>query len=147
LHTFLAVEFVLLAVQTLLVLLLVVVPLFSGYDKWRKWKPARKAIALAIGLGIGIVAFSTYKRLVVFRKSDLPGSFTMFEQGANAPWYARQLPVMPLEYVISVAAGAVLIGFAMHAARQRRWTHVGGFTLLFCGLLAAELVVKLGAWH
>ncbi len=134
-------ELVLLLVQVLLVVLLLVIPLFSGYDKWAAWSPARKLTAVAVGIGIAVVAFGQYKRLVMFHKTELPR--VLSSSGIHAPWYVRETSVTVWEYLGTVTAGSVLVALAFGAIQRRRLMQAVGFLLAFLGMLAMSVALRL----
>jgi hypothetical protein len=136
----------LLVIQVLLVILLVVIPLFSGYDKWQSWSPRRKLIAAILGAGIGVVAFSQYQRIVLLRKTGLQYAASAAESRATV-WYNRAIIVHPLEYLAGWALGGVLIAFAIRDAQRKRWKQVAGYLALFVALVAVSLAVKLRWWR
>ncbi len=136
----------LLLAQILLVILLVVIPLFSGYDKWQSWSPRRRALALILGAGIGVVAFSQYQRIVLLRKSGLEHVVSQAEVHRTA-WYSRPIVVHPFEYVAGLVLGGVLLGFAYEASQRRRWSVAAGYAAAFVALVAVSLAVKLRWWH
>jgi hypothetical protein len=135
----------LLVIQVLLVILLVVIPLFSGYDKWQSWSPRRKLIAVILGAGIGVVAFSQYQRIVLLRKTGLQYAASAAE--ARTAWYNRAIIVHPLEYLAGWALGGLLIAFAIRDAQRKRWKQVVGYLALFVALVAVSLAVKLRWWR
>lgn len=138
----------LVAVQSLLVVLLIVVPALSGWDKFRRWKPARKAVAISLGIGIGVVAFTQFKRPVWFHKADLPGALGGLSRvDAKVAWYERKLQVMPLEYLTTVVIGGLLLGFSLSSARRRKYAHVAGYACSFVALLVVSVLLKLGLWR
>jgi len=128
----------------LVVMLLIVIPLFSGFDKFRKWSTTRKVVALALGAGVAIVAYAQYRHLIFLHKSDLPDALGNL---GHAPWYARPVHVMPFEWLGSVIAGSLLLGMSLHAGRKRQWPSCAGFAGLFAGLVAASLALKLQLWR
>jgi hypothetical protein len=135
----------LLVIQVLLVILLVVIPLFSGYDKWQSWSPRRKLIAGILGAGIGIVAFSQYQRIVLLRKTGLQYAASAAE--SRAAWYNRAIIVHPIEYLAGWALGGLIIAFAIRDAQRKRWKQVAGYLALFLALVAVSLAVKLRWWR
>jgi hypothetical protein len=138
-------DLVLLLIQVLLVVLLIVIPLFSGYDKWQAWSPARKLTAVALGIGIAVVAFGQYKRLVVLHKPDLPRAFG--PGGLHAPWYLRETTLTVWEYLGAVIAGSTMLGLAFVAAQRGRWTRVAGFVAAFLIMLAMSVALRLHWWQ
>jgi hypothetical protein len=136
----------LLAVQIVLVILLVVIPLFSGYDKWQGWSGRRRLTALILGAGIGVVAFSQYRRIVFLRKTGLQYVVGMAEHGTMA-WYRRPIVVHPYEYLASLVVCGALLGFSFEALGRRRWKQGIGYFVLFAAIVAVMLALKLRWWR
>lgn len=140
-------DLLLLLIQCLLVILLIVIPLMSGFDKWRKWPTSRKIVAVALGAGIAIVAFTQYKRIIFLHKADIPSAFGGFSNARNAPWYEQKVAIYPIEYLISVGAGCAILALAIQACKRRKYARCLGFGMLFVALFAVSLSVKLQLWH
>jgi hypothetical protein len=139
------VDALLLMVQVLLVILLIVIPLFSGYDKWQSWTPRRKVIASILGVGIGVVAFSQYQRIVWLRKSGLEHAVAGVE--SHGSWVSKPILVHPIEYVAGWVLGATLLAFAFQEWRRRRFKQAAGYGAVFTVLLLVSLAVKLRWWR
>lgn len=138
-------DLLLLLAQVVLVVLLVVLPLFSAYDKWQQWPTRRKLIALALALGIAVVAFGQYQRIVHLSDGDLRaavGNVGLF-RGA---WYARRVSFSLWEYVGSLVAGTMLLALSFEAARKKQWTATGGYVAVFALMIAMMLLLKLRSW-
>lgn len=135
----------LLIVQVLLVILLIVIPLFSGFDKWQSWSPRRKVIAVILGVGIGVVAFSQYQRIVWLRKSGLEHAVSAAE--VHGSWLNKPILVHPIEYVAGWVLGATLLAFALHEWRRKRFRQAAGYGAVFAVLLVVSLAVKLRWWR
>lgn len=139
------VDVLLLLAQVVLVVLLVVIPLFSGYDKWRAFSPQRKVVALALAVGIAVIVFGQYRRLVTLDQSgiqDALGQGTVL----RGPWYARRVSVSLWEWVTSVIAGAVLLTLGFEAWRKKHPWRAAGFVGLLVLMLALGALVKLRGW-
>lgn len=142
-----SVDLLLLLAQVVLVVLLVVIPLFSGYDKWRAWSPTRKLVAVALAVGIAVVAFGQYQRIITLHESGLEQAFG--GGGARVlrgPWYARRVAVSLWEWIGSVAAGAVLLALAVDAWRRRARARAAGFAALFVLMGVLGALLKLRSW-
>jgi hypothetical protein len=139
-------DLLLLLVQVLLVVLLVVIPLFSGYDKWQAWSPRRKMIAVALAVGIAVVAFGQYRRLVNLSSGGLEAAFASKPVLHGGPWYARRVAVSVWEWLGTVAAGAVLVALAVDAWRLKRKTRAAGYAALFGLMLGLGILLKLRSW-
>jgi hypothetical protein len=137
---------VLLLLQIGLVLLLVVIPLFSGYDKWQSWSPQRRIIALVLGAGIGVVAFSQYQRIVFLKKSGLDRVVSAAE-GRGTVWYGRPLVVHPIEYLLGMFFGGVLLACAFQSGQRRKWRLTLAYLAAFVALTGISLAVKLRWWR
>jgi len=140
------VDLLLLLGQVALVVLLVVMPLFSGIDKWREWSWPRRATALALALGIAAVGFGQYRRIVVLDKGGLQhalGNVGLF----SGPWYSRRVVVSVWEYGATLLASALLVGMAFEAARRRSYFRATAFLGTFVLLLCLAVMVKLHGWR
>lgn len=138
-------DLLLLVAQVVLVVLLVVLPLFSAYDKWSGWSPQRKLVAVALAVGISVVAFGQYRRIVQLHDGDLRqavGNLGLF----RGPWYARRVVTPLWEYLASLASGAILVGMAAHSAAKKRWLPAAGYAALFALMLGLMTLIKLGTW-
>jgi hypothetical protein len=140
------VDLLLLLGQVALVVLLVVMPLFSGIDKWREWSWARRTTALALAIGVAAVGFGQYRRIVLLDKGGLQqalGNVGLF----SGPWYSRRVVLSVWEYGAMVLAGALLMGMAFEALRRRSYFRAVAFIALFCLLLGLAVLVKLHRWR
>ena len=138
-------DLLLLLGQVTLVVLLVVMPLFASYDKWREWTNQRRAVAVALAVGIAAVAFGQYRRLVMLDKGSLGhalGNVGLFK----GPWYARQVSVSLWEYVAAMIAGGLLLGLAFEAGFKKRWRGAAGFGGLFALMVVLASLLKLHGW-
>ena len=138
-------DLVLLLVQVLLVVLLVMIPLFSGYDKWQAWSPQRKLIAVALAVGIAVVAFGQYRHIVNLSSGGLEAAFSG-RPVLRGPWYARRVAVSLWEWLGTVAAGSVLLALTVDAWRTRKRGKAAGFAALFGLMLALGILLKLRTW-
>ncbi len=138
-------DLLLLVAQVALIVLLVVLPLFSAYDKWQQWPLQRKLIALALALGIAVVAFGQYQRIVHLSDRDLRsavGNVGLF-RGA---WYARRVSFSLWEYFGSLIAGTMLLALSFDAARRKKWQQTVGYAAVFGLMIAMTLLLKLRTW-
>jgi hypothetical protein len=139
------VDLLLLLGQVLLVVLLVVMPLFAGYDKWREWSNQRRAVAVALAIGIAAVAFGQYRRIVMLDKGSLGhaiGNVGLF----RGPWYSRTVSVALWEYVFAMIAGGSLLGLAFEAGFKKHWRRCAGFSALFALMVLLASLLKLHRW-
>ncbi|GMU60629.1 MAG: hypothetical protein AMXMBFR34_23920 [Myxococcaceae bacterium] len=123
-----------------------VIPLFSGYDKWQAWSTRRKVIAVALAVGIAVVAFGQYRRLVNISSSGLEAAFASKPMLRGGPWYARRVIVSLWEWLGTVAAGAVLVSLAIESWRQKKKRRAAGYAALFGLMLALGAALKLRTW-
>lgn len=130
--------------QVVLVVLLVVIPLFSGYDKFRAWSPQRKVVALALAAGIAVVAFGQYRRLITLHQSGLEQALK--QNVLHGPWYARRVGVSLWEWLGSVVAGAVMLSVAIDAWRRGDRRRALGVGAVFVLLGALGTLLKLRSW-
>lgn len=141
-------DLLLLLAQVVLVVLLVVIPLFSGYDKWRAWSPRRKLVAVALAVGIAVVAFGQYSRIVTLNQSGLERAFG---DGANVlhgtPWYARRVTVSLWEWIGSVTAGAVLLSLCLDSWQRKKRVQAAGFAGMFLLMALLASLLKLRSWN
>ena len=138
-------DLLLLLGQVLLVVLLVVMPLFAGYDKWRQWSNQRRAVAVALAVGIAAVAFGQYRRIVMLDKGGLShalGNVGLF----HGPWYSRTVSVALWEYVAAMLAGGALLGLAFEAGFRRSWKRAAGFAAMFALLVLFASLLKMHSW-
>ncbi|MBK7857658.1 MAG: hypothetical protein IPJ65_03310 [Archangiaceae bacterium] len=138
-------DLLLLLGQVALVVLLVVMPLFASYDKWREWSSQRRAVAVALAIGIAAVAFGQYRRLVMLDKGGLQhalGNAGLFK----GPWYARSVSVALWEYVAAMISGGVLLGLAFEAGFRRNFKRALGFTAVFGLLVLLASLLKMHGW-
>src|SRR4051794_40368712 len=113
-------DLLLLLGQVALVVLLVVMPLFASYDRWREWSGKRRAVAVALAVGIAAVGYGQYRRIVMLHEGALShaiGNVGLF----RGPWYSRQVSVSLWEYVAAMVGGGVLTGLAFEAGFKRDW--------------------------
>lgn len=139
-------DLLLLLAQVVLVVLLVVIPLFSGYDKWRAWSPQRKLVAVALALGIAVVAFGQYRRLVSLHREGLQQALDSGPRVLAGPWYARRVAVSLWEWLLSVAAGGVVVALAIDAWRRKRRPQAAGYAGLFLLMALLMALLKLRSW-
>jgi hypothetical protein len=135
----------LLLAQVVLVVLLVVIPLFSGYDKWQSWSPRRKVVAVALAVGIAAVAFGQYRRIVTLHEGGLEDALKSTRSG-HVAWYARRVGTSVWEWLASVVAGAVLLALAVDAARRKKRAHALGYGALFGLMVVLGALLKLRSW-
>ncbi len=138
-------DLLLLVGQVTLVVMLVVMPLFSSYDKWREWSNTRRAVAVALAIGVAAVAFGQYRRVVMLDKGSLGhalGNVGLF----RGPWFARQVSVALWEYVAAMLAGGLLMGLAFEAGFKKRWKPAAGFAGLFLLMVVLASLLKLHGW-
>lgn len=140
-------DLLLLLAQVVLVVLLVVIPLFSGYDKWRSWSTQRKVVAVALAVGIAVVAFGQYRRIITLHQSGLEHAFDDVPHVLQGrPWYARRVTVSLWEWLGSVAAGAVLVALAVDAWQRKQRPKAAGFAALFALMAVFGALLKLRFW-
>lgn len=140
-----ALDLLLLVGQVGLVVLLVVMPLFASYDKWREWSNQRRAVAVTLAIGIAAVAFGQYRRIVMLDKGSLGhaiGNVGLF----RGPWYSRQVSVALWEYVAAMLAGGMLLGLAFEAGFKKKWKPAAGFSALFVLMVVLASLLKLHGW-
>ncbi len=138
-------DLLLLLAQVALVVMLVVMPLFASYDRWREWSPQRRAVAVALAVGIAAVAFGQYRRIVMLDKGSLShalGNVGLF----RGPWFARNVSVALWEYVAAMIAGGVLLGLAFEAGFKKNWKRAAGFSSIFVLLVVLAALLKLHSW-
>lgn len=138
-------DLLLLLAQVVLVVLLVVIPLFSGYDKWRAWSTQRKVVAIALAVGIAVVAFGQYRRIITLNQRGLERAFGE-GRVLQGPWYARRVTVSLWEWVGSVAAGAVLLSLSLDAWQRKHRPRALGFVALFALMAVLGAMLKLRSW-
>jgi hypothetical protein len=136
-------DVLLLLVQIALAVLLVVMPLFSAYDKWQVWSVKRRVIAVAFAVGIAVVAFSQYQRTLHLR--DLEHSIPNVGL-LRGPWYARRVGATIWEFVGLALAGSVLLTLSWESARKKRWHYVAASLGVFALMLGLVMMLKLRAW-
>src|SRR5262245_4184449 len=112
-------DVLLLLAQVVLAVLLVVMPLFSAYDKWASWSATRRIVAVAFAVGIAVVAFGQYQRIVKLHEGGLEHAIGNVGLFKSRPWYARRVWLTLWEYLGAVAAGSVLLALAFEAARKK----------------------------
>ena len=139
-------DLLLLLAQVVLVVLLVVIPLFSGYDKFREWSTQRKVVAVALAVGIAVVAFGQYRRIITLHQSGLERAFDDGPRVLHGPWYARRVTVSLWEWLGSVAAGAVFCALAVDSWRRRQRPRAVGFVALFVLMGVLGALLKLRSW-
>lgn len=140
------VDVLLLLAQVVLVVLLVVIPLFSGYDKWRAFSPQRKVVALALAVGIAVIVFGQYRRLVTLDQGGIQGALQDGHVLHGRPWYVRRVAVSLWEWVLSVVAGTVLLTLGFEAFKKKQRWCAAGFVGLLVLMLALGALVKLRGW-
>jgi hypothetical protein len=141
------VDLLLLLAQVVLVVLLVVIPLFSGYDKWRAWSTQRKVVAVALAVGIAVVAFGQYSRIVTLNQSGLERAFGDGPSVLHGrPWYARRVTVSLWEWVGSVGAGAVLLSLSLDAWQRRQRPRAAGCAGLVGLMAVLGALLKRRSW-
>jgi len=138
-------DFALLLIQIILVCLLIVVPVFSGFDKWQKWSPGRKLLVVALGAGVGLVAFSQYKRVMFLHKGGLPQAFTKLE--GNGLDDSQRIWVTPVEYLGTMAVASLLGAFAVQAVRSKKWAQALAYAGVQFMFLDVAFAVKTKAWR
>lgn len=139
-------DLLLLLGQVALVVLLVVMPLFSGIDRWQGWSWRQRIAALALALGIAVVGFGQYRRVVMLDKGGLQqalGNVGLF----HGPWYSRRVTVSLWEYAGTLLAGSLLLALAFDAGRSRQWLKALAFFATFALLLALAVLLKLRTWR
>lgn len=139
-------DLLLLLAQVVLVVLLVVIPLFSGYDKWRAWSTQRKVVALALAVGIAVVAFGQYRRIITLNSGGLERAFGDSSHVLQGPWYARRVTVSLWEWAGSVAAGGVLLSLSLDAWQRKHRPKAIGFAALFALMSVLGALLKLRSW-
>jgi hypothetical protein len=139
------VDLLLLLAQVVLIVLLVVLPLFSAFDKWQAWSTRRKVIALALALGIAVVAFGQYRRIVHLHEGDLRqavGNVGLF----HGAWYARRISFSLWEYLGSLIAGSALLGLTVDAARRKSWAQTATYSGVFALMIGLVMLLKMRSW-
>jgi hypothetical protein len=139
------VDLLLLLLQIALAVLLVVMPLFSAWDKWQTWSAKRRVIAVAFAVGIAVVAFSQYQRIVHLHERSLEnviGNVGLL----HGPWYARRVVVSVWEYVGVAIAGAVLLTLAWDGYKRRRNSQLLASSAVFLLMMAFATMLKLRTW-
>jgi hypothetical protein len=138
-------DLLLLVVQLGLVLMLVVMPVLSGYDKFVSWSPARKAIALAIAVTIAAVVFTQYRHLRTLHTESLAEAVT---QGpTRVSWYARPVLLSPIEYAITVVTMGLVAAQAAAALRKKQWVKAAPWIAASLLMPALALAIKLRVWR
>ncbi len=138
-------DLLLLVAQLGLVLLLVVMPVMSGYDRFVSWSPARRVIALAIAVTIAAVVFTQYRHLRALHTESLAEALPNAAP-AHAAWYARPILMTPLEYVVTVGAMGVVAAQAFATLRRRQWVRAVPWVLACVLMPALGLAIKLRVW-
>jgi hypothetical protein len=139
------VDLLLLLAQVVLIVLLVVLPLFSAYDKWSEWPTRRKVIAVALALGIAVVAFGQYRRIVKLHGGDLSdavGNVGLF----HGAWYARRITFPLWEYAGTLISGSLLLGLAADTARRKKWSQAATYAGAFALMIALAILLKVRSW-
>ena len=136
-------DVLLLLLQIALAVLLVVMPLFSAYDKWQVWSVRRRVIAVAFAIGIAVVAFGQYQRTLRLR--DLEHSIPNVGL-LHGPWYARRIGATIWEFVGVATAGSVLLTLAWDSMKKKRWHYVAASLGVFAAMLLLITMLKLRAW-
>jgi hypothetical protein len=140
------VDVLLLLAQVVLAVLLVVMPLFSAYDKWAAWSPRRRIIAVAFAIGIAVVAFGQYQRNVKLHEGGLEHAIGNVGLLRSGPWYARRVWLTLWEYLGTVVAGSLLLSFALEAARKKAWLRFAASAGVFVLMLTLAVLLKLHTW-
>ena len=138
-------DVLLLLAQVVLAVLLVVMPLFSAYDKWAGWSARRRIVAVAFAVGIAVVAFGQYRRIVHLKEGGLEAAIANLGTW-RGPWFARRVVVSFWEWLGTILAGSVLAGFAIDAGRKRQWRSFAATAGLFALLVTLAALLKLGSW-
>jgi hypothetical protein len=139
-------DVLLLLAQVALAVMLVVMPLFSAYDKWASWTPQRRIIAVALAIGIAVVAFGQYQRIVKLHEGGLEHAIGNVGLIRGGPWYARRVWLTLWEYLGTVVAGSVLLAFALEAWRKKAWMRVGACAGVFALMVTFAALLKLHTW-
>ena len=139
-------DLILLLAQVLLVVLLVVIPLFSGYDKWQEWSGRRKLVATALAMGIAVVAFSQYRRIVTLDKAGLGAALKPGASHLRGPWYAQRVGVSLWEWLGTMIAGSILLALGIESWRRKKRGQAVGYFALFGVLVALMTLLKLRSW-
>jgi len=139
-------DLILLIAQVLLVVLLVVIPLFSGYDKWQEWSGRRKVVAVALAIGIAVVAFSQYRRIVTLDKTGIGNAFKPGATHMHGPWFAERVGVSLWEWLATMVAGSVLLALVLEAWRRRKRAQAAGYLALFALMVGLATLLKLRSW-
>jgi hypothetical protein len=137
------VDLVVLVAQFFLIMLVVIVPTISAYDKWREWSIGRKLLAIALGAGTAAVLFGQYRKLIGVDRSDLPDVLSHSDKS----WYVRRIVLEPWEYAASLIASSVLLALAIVAIQRGRYKNAFAYFGAFGLLIAISLAVKLRAFH
>jgi len=118
-------DLLLLAAQVVLIVLLVVLPLFSAYDKWQLWPTRRKLIALASRWG------SRWSP-----SASTSGSSASVTATCARRWERRALSrrlVRPADQLHDLGvhrlAGrrTMLLALSFDAARRKKWSQTAGY--------------------
>jgi hypothetical protein len=139
-------DLLLLVVQLGLVLMLVVMPVLSGYDKFVSWSPARKAIALSIAVIIAAVVFTQYRHLRTLHTESLAEAVTQ-GGGQHVSWYARPVLISPLEYAITVVTMGMVAAQAVASLKRRQWLKAAPWIAASLLMPALALAIKLRVWR
>ena len=138
-------DLVLLVAQVVLIVLLVVLPLFSAWDKWQASSTQRKVIAVALALGIAVVAVGQYQRIIRLHEGDLRnavGNVGLF----HGAWYARRVSFSIWEYGGTLLSGSALLGLTFDAARRKLWSQALAYSGAFALMLALAILLKVRSW-
>lgn len=139
-------DLLLLVVQLGLVLMLVVMPVLSGYDKFVGWSPARKALALSIAVIIAAVVFTQYRHLRTPSTETLAEAVTSGGP-RNVSWYARPVLLSPIEYAITVITMGLVAAQAVALLKRRQMVKAAPWVLASLLMPALALAIKLRVWR
>ncbi|MFT3711597.1 MAG: hypothetical protein QM817_28505 [Archangium sp.] len=107
--------------------------------------PQRKVVALALAVGIAVIAFGQYRRLVTLNQGGIQDALNQ-NAVLHGPWYARRVAVSLWEWLFSVIAGTVLLTLAFDAWKQKQRWRAAGFVGLLTLMLGLGALVKLRGW-
>jgi len=139
-------DLLLLVVQLGLVLMLVVMPVISGYDKFVSWSPTRKAIALALAVTIAAVVFTQYRHLRTPNTESLAEAVTSGGP-VHVSWCARAIAVTPIEYAITTVAMGLVAAQAIGFLRKRQWVRAAPWVAAAVLMPVLALAIKLRVWR
>ena len=140
------VDLLILVAQLGLVLLLVVMPVMSGYDKFVGWSPARRLIALAIAVTIAAVVFTQYRHLRALHTESLAEAISTGST-VRLPWYARAVPVTVVEYLVTICAMGLVAAQAIAELKRKRWARSAPWVLACLLMPVLAMAIKLRVWR